>query len=41
MGATILVDSATIQIMEGGAAITVGAKDEDDVRSTYSKLITA
>ena len=39
MGATILVDSATIQIMEGGAAIIVGAKDEDDVRSTYSKLI--
>ena len=40
MGATILMDSVKIEIMDGGSAIIVGAKDEDDVRSVYSKLIT-
>ncbi len=39
MGATILFGSATIQIMEGGSAIVVGAKDEEDVRSTYSQVV--
>ncbi len=39
MGATILLNSVTIQIMEGGSAIIVGAKDEEDVRSTYSQVV--
>lgn len=37
MGATILWDGATVQLMEGGSAILIGAKDEDDARQKYSE----
>ena len=40
MGATILVDGTKMQLMEGGSAILIGAKDADDATIKYQKIVS-
>lgn len=38
MGATISWNGTMIQLMEGGSAIMVGSKDEEDAKKSYSEI---
>ena len=37
MGATILIDDTKVQLMEGGSAILIGARDASDAETKYHK----